>query len=332
MPDFSWINLDTTDPAFNLAAEQYVFDSLPQDRSWLMLWQNDRTVVIGKYQNTLAEINKEYVDENGIRVVRRLSGGGAVYHDLGNLNYSIITDAGEIENLNLKLFCEPVAAALQRMGVPAEINGRNDMTVDGKKISGNSQYMRSGRVLHHGTLLFDSDLTVLEKVLQVDQKKIRSKGLKSVRSRVTCIRPYLRENCSLAEFRALLLDQLLAETPGQEYCFTGKDISEIERIRKERYDTWEWNYGRSPACSLIKRQLIEGCGTVEARLELEHGRIEQLCFYGDFFSAEEPEQLAPVLMGVRLEREDLENALNGVRTDRFFTGMTRESFLRLLLS
>ena len=180
-----YLNLTTTDPSFNLAAEEFVFESLPKDRSYFMLWQNDRAVIIGKYQNTLAEINLPYIEANGIRVVRRLSGGGAVYHDLGNLNYTFIADAKESERLDLRLFCEPVLRTLSSFGVKAELNGRNDMTVDGQKFSGNAQMIRHGRVLHHGTILFDSDLEAVTLALHVDEAKIRAKGIRSVRSRVT---------------------------------------------------------------------------------------------------------------------------------------------------
>ena len=192
------INLYTTDAAFNLAAEQHVFENLPRDRDYLMLWQNANAVIIGKYQNTLAEINTTYIEEHHIQVIRRLSGGGAVYHDLGNLNYTFITDARENEGVNLRSFCEPVVQALRSLGVPAEINGRNDITVEEKKISGNAQYLRNGRVMHHGTLLFDSDLSVVGEALRVDPQKISAKGIHSVRSRVTNIRPYLREDIPIS--------------------------------------------------------------------------------------------------------------------------------------
>ena len=198
----NYLNLFTTDPAFNLAVEEYVFDYLPKDRMYVMLWQNDNAIIIGKNQNTLAEINESYVREQGIRVVRRLSGGGAVYHDMGNLNFTVIADA-QGENLDFGRFCALVVKALQRVGVQAEINGRNDMTIDGKKFSGNAQYLRQGRVMHHGTILFDSNASVLANALQVDEAKIQAKGVKSVRSRVTNVRPCLPEDMTLPQFRQI---------------------------------------------------------------------------------------------------------------------------------
>ena len=211
----SYLDLMTTDPSYNLAMEQYVFDCLPRDRMYFMLWQNDNAIIVGKYQNTIAEINEEAVRERGIRVVRRLSGGGAVYHDMGNLNFTFITDVGESNALDLKLFCEPVVRTLATLGVKAEVNGRNDITIDGKKFSGNSQYIRQGRVMHHGTIMFDSDLSVVSEALRVDPTKIQTKGIRSVRSRVTNVVEHLPEKVTLPEFRRILLENILKENPGE---------------------------------------------------------------------------------------------------------------------
>ena len=330
MPELCYLDLTTTDAAFNLAAEQYVFDSLPRDRMYFLLWQNRSAVIIGKYQNTLAEINRPFVEQRGIQVVRRLSGGGAVYHDLGNLNFTFITDAGDTETLDMKLFCAPVVRTLAALGVEASVNGRNDISIDGQKFSGNSQYLRSGRIMHHGTLLFDSDLSVVTQALRVDPAKIQAKGLKSVRSRVTNIRPHLRRDISLGDFRSELLANILCENPGTEYRFTPADLAAIETLRRERYDTWEWNYGASPPCTLLRRQRFEGCGSVEAHLDVEHGIIRSLRFLGDFFSAAEPDELAARFVGLRPEREAYAAALEGVDVSRYFLGLDREGLLALL--
>lgn len=330
MPELSYLVLDSTDPAWNLAAEQYVFDALPKDRSYAMLWQNDNAIIIGKYQNTLAEINKPYVDEHGIRVVRRLSGGGAVYHDLGNLNFTFIVDAGSTETLDLHLFCQPVVRTLAGLGVAAEVNGRNDITIDGKKFSGNAQYLRGGRIMHHGTLMFDSDLAVVSQALRVDEDKIRAKGLRSVRSRVTNIRPWLKRDCTLPDFRQSLLENLLRENNGAPYVFSEADRTAIETLRRERYATWEWNYGASKECTLLKKRRFEGCGAVEAHLSLDRGRIQALRFCGDFFSLEEPEELAARFIGLRPERSDCAAALEGVDVSRYFLGLDRAGLFALL--
>lgn len=324
------INLMTTDPAFNLAAEQYVFDCLPKDRSYFMLWQNENAVIIGKYQNTLAEINRPYVEAHKIKVVRRLSGGGAVYHDLGNLNYTYITDAGELEMLNMRVFCEPIVRALAEFGVTAEINGRNDMTIDGKKFSGNAQYLRHGRVMHHGTLLYNSDLSAVSKALQVDPEKIRAKGIESVRSRVTNIRRYMKEEVPLFVFREMLLDFIRRETESEDYEFSEKDVREIECIRRERYDTWEWNYGKSPECTILKSGRVEGCGTIDAFITTDRGLITGIAFYGDFFSTKDPEELAQYFIGKKPDSEGFSQALEGIAVDQYFSGLTIEELLKLL--
>ena len=325
----SYLDLATTDPAFNLAAEQYVFDKLPRDRTWLMLWQNDNAIIIGKHQNTLAEINEAFVRQHGIKVVRRLSGGGAVYHDLGNLNFTLIADDSG-SAIDFRLFCQPVIRALAKAGIHAELNGRNDMTIRGQKFSGNAQYRRDGRVMHHGTILFDSDPTMLAGALQVDEEKIKAKGVKSVRSRVTNVRPHLPQDMPLADFRALLLQSILEETPGTEYRFTEADLAAIDTLQKERYDTWDWNYGASPACDLRLHRRFEGCGTVEAFLKLNHGVIEAVSFRGDYFSLEDTASLESLLAGCKRTPEDLKKALASTDISRYFHGLTRAQLVELI--
>lgn len=322
-----FLDLTTTDPAFNLAAEEYVFEKLPRDAMYVMLWQNDNAIIVGKHQNTLAQINEAFVREKEIKVVRRLSGGGAVYHDMGNLNYTIIADGDG--DLDFGRFCRIVLDALARVGVKGELNGRNDMTIDGKKFSGNAQYAKQGRVMHHGTILFDSDSSVLAGALQVDEAKIKAKGVKSVRSRVTNVRPHLPKDMPLKQFKKVLLGSILTQFPGEEYIFTAGDIAEIEKLSL-RYRDWEWNYGKSPACDLVRKQRVEGCGTVEAYLSLDQGRIQQLQFRGDFFSAREPEGLAQRLVGLPLERQALAAVLLAEDVGSFFMGLDAAGLLDIL--
>lgn len=326
----NYLDLTTTDPAFNLAAEQYVFDSLPKDRMYFMLWQNKNAVIIGKFQNTHAEINADYVREHGISVVRRLSGGGAVYHDMGNLNYTFIADAGNIESLDLRFYCRPIVATLRELGVDAELNGRNDITIDGKKFSGNSQYLKGSRVMHHGTIMFDSNLSVVSQALNVDESKIKAKGIKSVRSRVTNVRPYLAADIPLSEFRAVLLKHILMENPGEEYVFTAQDLAAIEQLREQRYSQWDWNFGFSPECTMLKSRRFEGCGTVEAYLSVDKGHITGLNFCGDFFSLNDPKLLAERLIGCRDLPEACAAALDGVDPSQYINNLTAEQLVELL--
>lgn len=234
------------DPGFNLALEQYVFDRLDRAHAYCMLWQNDNAIIVGKNQNTVGEINAAYVKEHGIRVVRRLSGGGAVYHDLGNINFTFIVDSGATAAFDFSTFCRPIVKALEHFGVHAEINGRNDMTIDGKKFSGNSQYGKQGRTMHHGTILYDSDLEVVGKALTVSRDKLEGKGIQSVRSRVTNVRPYIAGDISTEAFFAALRDFLFQEYALQPYRLSQGQLAEIRALQAERYDQWSWNYGASP--------------------------------------------------------------------------------------
>lgn len=326
-----YLESDSNDPMFNLALEQYVFDALPQENEYFMLWQNAPSVIVGKHQNTSAEVNAAYVKDHGIQVVRRLSGGGAVYHDLGGLNFTFVMNAGDTGRLDLNLFCQPVAQALRALGAPAEVNGRNDITVDGKKISGNAQYLRSGRVMHHGTILFDSDLTVVSQALTVSADKLESKGIRSVSSRVTNVKPFLPPDVTLAQFKSRLLSAIFMGMAVDRHALTAQDLAAVERLRAQRYATWEWNWGASPACSVAKRRRVEGCGTVELFLDTDRGRITALAFRGDFFSAEEPDGLAARLLGRPLEERALGLALADVDVGRYFTGLTREGLVALLV-
>lgn len=323
-PKLSYLNLYTTDPAWNLAAEQYVFDCLPRDQTYFMLWQNNNAVIIGKHQNAAAEIDQQFVRENGVRVVRRLSGGGAVYHDMGNLNFTFIADAGDMETINFRLFCQPVVAALAALGVQAEVNGR--------KFSGNSQYLKEGRVMHHGTIMFDSDLDRVAQAPHVDQEKIAAKGVASVRSRVTTVRQHMPHPVELEEFRRVLLDNILAQQLGEEYVLTEEDKSQISRLREQRYATWEWNYGQSRECEMTRQKRFPACGGVEAHLSTDRGVIRYIAFTGDFFSVVEPKVLAEKLVGVRLEEQSLRDALAQEDAGRYFSGPKNEELIELLLS
>lgn len=326
-----YIASPSTDPAFNLALEQYVFDCMDRSKEYFMLWQNDNTVVIGKNQNAFAEVNQKVADTKNISVVRRLSGGGAVYHDMGNLNFTFILDAKDATDLDIRLFCQPIAALLRSLNVPAEVNGRNDITIDGKKFSGNSQYLKQGRIMHHGTLMFDSDLSVVADVLRVSQDKFQSKAAKSVKSRVTNIAPYLPAGFTLAEFRRLLLQYILKTDEIHPYVFSAAELAAIEKIKAERYATWEWNYGHSPAYHVEKSRRFENCGKVEVHMNTADGAITALQFFGDFFGVKDTQELAQRLLHAKLERKALEDRLAPCKIEQYFHGLQKEELLDLLL-
>lgn len=319
------------DPAFNLALEQYVFDCLPREHSYLMLWQNQNAVIVGKYQNTVAEIDADYVRERGIKVVRRLSGGGAVFHDLGNLNFTFITDVGNQETIDFSVFCRPVIKALSKLSVEAELSGRNDITIQGQKISGNSQYIRNGRVMHHGTLLFDADLNAISSALKVSADKITSKGVQSVRARVTNIREHLKQDIDMAEFVTLLRHYLTEGEDVTQYRLTAYDLDQVESLCHTRYDTWEWNYGASPAYSIRKERRVENCGKIEVYMEVSEGKITSFATRGDYFGNGDPARLSNALIGVSLKEEELLSALSELDVGYYFNHLTASQLADIIL-
>lgn len=316
---------------YNLALEQYVFDQMPKSESYFILWRNCPSIIIGKYQNTIEEVNAAYVKENGIPVVRRLSGGGAVYHDLGNINYTYITDGNLDGNMNLGEFCNPLIAALESVGINAELSGRNDILVDGKKVSGNAQYCRNGRIMHHGTILYNSDLSVLEKALKVTAEKIQSKGIKSVRSRVANIIDYMKEPLPVEDFQEIIRIRLCSGEDVKKYELQKEDMEAIEKIRLDRYGTWEWNWGNSPAYTVCKERKIEGCGNFRIYLQVEEGRVKECQFCGDFFGDGPSEELLQALKGCLLRTDSLQEALKEVDISQCFFGMSKEQLIDLLV-
>lgn len=325
-----YIRNENTNPYFNLAMEEYLFN-LDDNNDYFLLWQNEPTIVVGKYQNTAEEINSEYVKEKGIHVVRRITGGGAVYHDLGNLNYTFINKGREKKEFDFRKFTMPIVKALGRFGVEAELSGRNDITIAQKKFSGNAQYVKQGKVLHHGTLLFNSEMEELTKALKVSEDKFQSKGIKSVRSRVTNIADYLPANITVYEFKEMLLKYMFegyaAITEGQ---LKEADMNEINMLMKSKYMNWDWNYGASPEFNVKQAKRFEG-GRVEVLINIKNGIIQGIKFYGDFFGSGNPEDIEAVLIGKRYLEDEIKAALSGLDTNYYFRGITLEELLSCIL-
>ncbi|XBM33501.1 lipoate--protein ligase LplJ [Bacillus licheniformis] len=319
-------NQNITDPRINLAIEEYCLKHLDPEETYLLFYINQPSIIIGKNQNTIEEINTKYVDENGIIVVRRLSGGGAVYHDLGNLNFSFITKDDGNSFHNFKKFTEPVVAALKRLGVDAELSGRNDLMANGRKISGNAQFSTKGRMFSHGTLLFDSEIEHVVSALKVKKDKIESKGIKSIRSRVANISEFLDQKMTTVEFRSMLL-RYIFDTEGEipEYKLTEKDWKIINQISKERYQNWDWNYGKSPKFNLQHSKRFQA-GSVDIRLEVQKGVIRECKIFGDFFGVGDVSDIEEKLTGVQYERKAIEEALQGVDIKHYFGNIQKEEF------
>jgi len=319
-----WSNLDAY---YNLAAEEYIFTSLDRDQEYLLLWQNQNAVVVGKHQNTIEEINTAYVKEHGVQVARRLSGGGAVYHDLGNLNYSFIVNAPK-GRYNFREMSQPVADTLIRLGVNVEFSGRNDLVIDGKKISGSAQFIRRGRILHHGTLLFHSDLDQISRVLTVKDDKIASKGVKSVRSRVTNICEYL-PGITVHAFQSQLEKTLLGRNLSM-YEFSEADMAAISTLRDSKYATWEWNYGYSPAYDIKKDRHLAN-GGLSIYMKVQKGIIQTITIRGDFFGDGDLEEIEQSLQNVNLSEEHVREALKAFDVDHYIYGITLDELVDIIV-
>ncbi|XID90163.1 lipoate--protein ligase [Paenibacillaceae bacterium WGS1546] len=325
-------NRNITDPTLNLALEEYILRSLPDTDDYLLFYMNEPSIIIGKNQNTVEEINAEYVERNGIRVVRRLSGGGAVYHDLGNLNFSFIMKDDGKSFHNFKKFTEPVVRALRGMGVEAELSGRNDLQVGERKISGNAQFSTKGKMFSHGTLLFDSEIENVVSALKANAEKYVSKATKSIRSRVANISEFLREPMTIEQFRTRLLASLFeGEKEIPYYELSEQDWDNVRKLADERYRSWEWNYGRSPAFNVRQTKRIEGAGTFDVRLQVEDGVIAGATIFGDFFGRGDSAELAAKFVGVRYEAEALGRLLDDVDLPFYVGPVTKEQWLELML-
>ena len=322
-------NKGITDPRINLAIEEYALKNLDINESYLLFYINEPSIIIGKNQNTIEEINTDYVEKQGLHVVRRLSGGGAVYHDLGNLNFSFITKDDGDSFHNFKKFTEPVIEALNKLGVKAELSGRNDILAEGRKISGNAQFSTRGRMFSHGTLLFDSEMENVVSALRVKKDKIESKGIKSIRSRVANISEFLEEKLTIEEFRSTLLKYIFNDSDVEEYVLTDEDWDRIHALSKERYQNWDWNYGKSPSFNLQHSHRFP-VGQIDVRLEVRKGTIENCKIYGDFFGVGNVDEIEEKLTGTRYERSEIEHVLEDMDIQHYFGKVTKEEFIDLV--
>lgn len=324
-----YIYNNSFNPHFNLAFEEYVMKHMDQNEDYFFLWRDNPVIVVGRNQNTIKEINLDYIENNNIDVVRRLSGGGAVYHDRNNINFTFITT--KTKNTDFKFFTKPVIEALKKLNINAEFSGRNDLLIDGKKFSGNAQYHHNNRILHHGTLLFNSDLSVVEKALNVSKEKIESKGIKSVKSRVTNIYDYLEEKITVEEFMNILINEIVGDLNAENQIYPDSYITDkVDAIKKERYDTYKWNFGESPDYTLHNK-IKFAYGLIELYLGVSNGLIENCIFRGDFFGIEDIEIFEKNFIGQKYEIKNINDIINSSDLNKYILNASSEDILKLFM-
>ena len=321
------ISHDCTDPAWNLALDEYLLTHFTEEV--LSLWRNGPSVIVGRNQNALEEIDQDFVRARGIAVVRRLTGGGAVFHDLGNVNYTLVQPYQEGDFNNYAKFTRPIVDFLAELGVRAELSGRNDLLVEGRKCSGNAQAVRGGRILHHGTLLFSADLSQLAGALQPRDIKIQSKGVKSVSSRVTNLAGHLPEPMRVEAFLDRLRAWFLARPGVRPYQLTAEDRAAVDALRAAKYGAWAWNFGASPRYTWARAAKYP-FGLVDVRLRVEGGVIQEAVLYGDYFGRRDSGELAAALAGLPHRREAVGEPLRALPLGDYIAGMEPEELLDLL--
>ena len=324
-------NNNINDPAINLALEEYCVRNLDtENENYLLFYINNPSIIIGKHQCTIEEINSSYVKANNIKIVRRISGGGAVYHDKGNLNFSFITKHSNDSINNFNKFTLPVVETLRSMGVQAEATGRNDIVVEGRKISGNAQFTNLKSMFSHGTLLFDSHIEDVVQALNVKAEKIESKGIKSIRSRVANISEFLKEKISIKEFKDKIIKSIFREyTTVPRYELSEAEWNFVYELAESKYRTWEWNYGRSPGFNIQKVHRFE-FGQVDARIEVLDGIIISIKFYGDFLGYGDTEEVEKQLTGIKFNETALLDALKNTDLTGYFGNISLEDFIKFL--
>lgn len=324
------------DPRINLAIETYLLKEKPLEEPILLFYINEPSIIIGRNQNTIEEINQEYVEAKGIHVVRRLSGGGAVYHDYGNLNFSFIMPDDGNSFRDFAKLTQPIIQALHELGVEgAELKGRNDLVINDLKFSGNAMYATAGRMFAHGTLMFDSDIDEVVNALKVRKDKIESKGIKSIRSRVTNIKPFLAEakqNMTTEEFSDEILLKIFGVAAVEQiktYQLTESDWGKIQQISDEYYRNWDWNYGNSPEFNLERQQRFS-IGSIEAKMDVAEGVIKKIKIHGDFFGLGEIADVEALLTGVKYEKATIAAVFEKIDVKKYFGNIEKNDLVALL--
>lgn len=301
-----YVENNRLDPYFNFALEYYLLKELDLGQDVFLFWRTEPTLMIGKHQNTIEEINNAYVKEKGINVVRRITGGGTIYTDPNGWQFSFIIKNQLFGDISFETYTGPVIEALAQLGIDAEFNNRNDILIEGKKFSGNAQYSDESCTLHHGSLLFDTDLSELVKSITVSDDKIISKGIKSVRDRVTNLGDHMEKKIDSLEFRDLMLKELLKNVE-KTYVLTQEDLTRVEEIANDKFKQWDWNYGESPDFNITKSNRLAG-GKIEFNLNVNKNLIDDCKIQGDFFCKGDVEDISKALIGCQYKEEEIGRA------------------------
>jgi len=320
----------STDPNWNLAAEEYLFKTFNQPV--FRLWRNDPSVIIGLHQNAFAEINLDYVKTNKIPVIRRLSGGGAVFHDLGNVNFTFIDNKIPGENTAdmFKRFTQPIIDALRSLKIEASLKGRNDLVIGDKKFSGNAVAIYRNRILQHGTLLYSASMANLSQALANRPEHFQGKAVQSNRARVTNISDHLSNNMTVEEF-VQFMENIITKTLSNNYIsynYSPGDLAAIAKLTMEKYSKDSWNYGSSPKYGYSKTTRFQW-GILELYMEVQKEIIEDIRFYGSYFFIEETSLLEKQLQGCTNTIEAIREKIKKINLSDYFSNITEEEFISM---
>lgn len=333
--------MESNDIRMNLATEEYLMNHADVSEPLFLVYIQSPCVIIGRNQNAYEELDLNYLRKNHITLTRRISGGGAVFDDLGNMSFSFVKKRDEVQFGDYQNVTEPILSALHKMGATqAQSGGRNDLYIDGLKFSGNAMYSKNNRTYSHGTLMYDVDLSVLDRILTVSKEKIASKATPSVKKNVTNVKGYLKPEFQFErteDFRNQLLCELygvksLAEIKDKELVLTQADREAIQKLFDEKYANDAWIFGEAPAFEYNKRTRIASVGIVDVKLNVVHGKISAAKIFGDFFGQQPVEQLSDFLVGKEYRFEAIEKELKQIKVSEYIHNLTNEDFLALLFS
>ena len=324
-----YVNSNSTNPYFNFALEEYLMmEKNLGDEEIFLFWRTNPTVMIGRYQNTYCEINEKYVKENNINVIRRNSGGGTIYTDMGAWQFTFIEKNHKENGISFEKFTEPIINTLRKENIDANFNSRNDLLIGKRKFSGNAQYRKDNSILHHGSILFNTDIKAMVESITVAEDKIIAKGIKSVRERVVNISEVMKENITSEEFRDIILNSLLKDS--KTYTLNKQDINEINKIKKDKFESWDWNYGKNPVFNINRWKRFNG-GRVDFKLDIKNGIIKTCVIEGDFFLSGDISEIENAFVNCKYVKKDISKLLDDINVNSYFYKITKEDLLECII-